>query len=205
LIRGVLPLYERRGMKWGTEATIADLLKLHNGRPLIEHMAKAGCRLIYVGIESISRELRQRKSTREQAENLIRLAHRLGIMVIGSFILDFNGDETEGEIWEMVDWATRHVDFAQFSLTALLPGCQLRRQALMRDEVLPADPALYDGAHATTAHGILSPEKRNRLLRESYIRFSRMPDILRRTWHAPRSMAWLVFIASLRYRKGIPA
>lgn len=205
LVNGVLPLYQRTGMKWGTEATIADLLKHHNGRPLIEHMAEAGCVFVYVGIESVTRELLQLKSSKKQAEQLIALAHRLGIVVIGSFVLDSYGDETEAEIWEMVNWARRNLDFAQFSLSALLVGCELRREALARGDTIPTDPKLFDGAHATTIHKVLSPERRNELLRESYIRFSRMPDILRRTWRAPRAMAWLVFLGSLRYRKGIPA
>jgi len=206
LLDGVLPLYKKSGMKWGTEATVADLMKEHAGhQPLIADMANAGCKIIYVGIESISRQLRLKKSSREQAEELIKCAHSVGIIVIGSFILDFNGDETAEEIAEMVDWASYHVDFAQFSLTALLPGCDLRRQAIENGNTIPSDPKLFDGAHATAMHRNFTFSERNELLRQAYVEFSRFKHIWRRTWQAPRSFAWLVFIASLRYKKGIPS
>lgn len=195
----VLPIYEKSGKRWGTELTVADVLE----EDLVSILRSSGCRLLYIGVESIKREL-SRKSSRKMAEEVILQCRKEGIVVIGSLMLDVMGDETEDEIREMIDWAIRWLDFAQFSLTALLPGCALRKKALRSGKViLPENWEKYGGAHATTQHR-LNLDERARLLEEAYTRFSRfdhvMARVLRVNWWAKAP----VLYGGLRYRAGIP-
>lgn len=196
----VLPIYKKSGKRWGTELTVDDLLK----DDLVSILRSSGCRLLYIGIESIRRAINQ-KSSRETAEEVIRQCRKEGIIVIGSLMLDVMGDETEDEIREMIDWATRWLDFAQFSLTALLHGCALRKKALRNGTIiLPENWEKYDGAHATIEHQHLTPDKRARLLEESYTKFSRFDHVVARALRANWKIKIPVLYGGLRYRAGIP-
>lgn len=198
----ILPIYKRSGSHWGTEATVADLLREKNGECLINLMAAAGCRVIYIGVESVTRQLHA-KSSKATTEEVIRRCRKAGMVVIGSLILDAHGDETDAEIREMVRWARRWLDFPQFSLVALLLGTRLREIALKNGTIISWDWEDYDGANPTCAH-VLTPRQRRYLHREAYLECSRLSCVLERTLHtAPRYML-PVFLGGLRYRKGIP-
>lgn len=198
LLEVILPVYGASGKHWGAEAAVADL----SGNT-VEQMAKAGCRILYIGVESVTRVL-SAKSNRAMAEDVIRQCRKHHIVVIGSFILDPAGDETEEEIREMIAWATRWLDFAQFSLTAALPGCAMRETAIQEGTLLPdIGWESFDGAHATIAHA-LSPERREELHRQAHVDFSRLDHVLYRTLRAPWRSKPIVFLGGLRYRRGIP-
>lgn len=198
----VLDVYASSGMNWGTEATVADLLGHDGEGRLIRRMKRAGCVMLYVGVESITRQISGNKVNREQAEAVIRRCQREGIIVIGSLIFDAIGDETEEEINDTVRWATRWLDFAQFSLTALLPGCALRKKALREGTIIETDWSLFDGAHPTMKH-VLSKEERSNLLDRAYRYFSTLPRIVRRALRAPWWLKIPVLYSGIRYRSGI--
>jgi len=202
--RNILGVYKRSGMRWGTEATVKDLLGKNGQGDLIADMRRAGCVLLYVGIESITRSVHG-KVSRERAEQVVQRCRREGIVIIGSLMLDVMGDETADEIQQAVSWATRWLDFAQFSLTALLPGCALRRRALRDGAIIEDDWRKFDGAHPTMKH-VLSPELRGQLLTQAYRDFSTIPRVLGRALRAPRGILTKVAVlyGGLRYRRGIP-
>lgn len=199
----VLPVYGKSGKKWGTELAVADLLKEENGVGLVHAIRKAGGWLVYIGVESLKREFG--KSNRKMAEEVIRQCRKAGIVVIGSLMLDVMGDETEDDIREMIDWATRWLDFAQFSLTALLPGCALRKKALQSERViLPENWEKYGGEHATTKHRHLTPNEREVWLERAYVDFSRPVHAVARALRAKWRIKIPVLLGGLRYRVGIP-
>ncbi len=201
-IENILPIYTRSKKQWGTEIAVADLLGTESGIDMTGPMAAAGCRLVYIGIESVTRRV-NKKSSREMAEEAIKACRKAGMLVIGSLILDTIGDETIEEIEETAEWAAQWLDFAQFSLVALLPGCTLKRQALIKNTMIEEDLEKFDGANPTQKHQ-LEPGLRRHLLEKSYRDFSRMKWILARTWRAPKRYKHLVFLSGLRYRRGIP-
>lgn len=198
----ILPIYRRSGMRWGTEAAVADLLGQDGCGQLIDEMKDAGCFILYIGIESITRRIG--KASRERAEEVIRRCRKAGIVVIGSLILDNFGNETVPEIRETFEWAKRWLDFAQFSLTAALPGCALRRKAEAEGRIIEQDWRKFDGAHPTLSHE-LSPERREELLIEAYQEFAAFPWVALRALRARGLTTKLGILASgLRYRQGIP-
>jgi radical SAM superfamily enzyme YgiQ (UPF0313 family) len=78
-------------------------------RDRLERVAKAGCWILELGIESgsdeILRRINKKTSTREIAEG-VRLAREIGLKVKGNFILGFPG-ETKETLQETIDFATR--------------------------------------------------------------------------------------------------
>jgi len=199
----ILVVYKRSKMRWGTEITVSDLLGEDGQGKLISEMKQAGCMLIYLGIESIFRPIHG-KVDRERTETVIRRCRKEGIITIGSLIFDITGKEMQEEIEETIHWATKWLDFAQFSLLALLPGCDLRIKALRDGNIIENDWRKFDGAHPTIKHP-LSPEQRSQLLTRAYQEFSTFPNILRRALRAQEITAGVaVFCGGLRYRKGIP-
>jgi len=200
----VLPIYRASGMQWGAEAAVCDILRSGSEGSLIPLMAQSGCRLLYIGIESITEHVHRNKSSRDMAEQLIRECRRHGIIVIGSFMLDATGRETSADILETCMWAQSQVDFAQFNLSAALPGCTLRRRAQRQGKIISDNWEDYDGAHPTIAHPLLGPELRSRLLERCYTDFGRIDHVVRRTLRAPWPWKAVVFAAGRRYQRGIP-
>lgn len=196
---GVLPVYQRSGLRWGTEIAVDDLLR---DPTLPFRMAKAGCRVIYLGIESVTHNV-HKKCSREKAEEAIRLCRRAGLIVVGALILDATGKETAETIWETFVWAAKWLDYVQYTYVALLPGCDLRRVALRRGTIIEDDLEKYDGPNPTRDHPI-SKDDRKRLLREGYLYFSSSQNIIRRMCRVPIKYAPIVGYTSLRFRRGIP-
>jgi radical SAM superfamily enzyme YgiQ (UPF0313 family) len=203
----VLPENRKAGKLWGTELTIADSLGIKTGQSLIEPMRRAGCRMLYFGIENVIRDLRNGKSSKQMAESAIKECRRVGIVAVGAMILDAFGDETEEEIEEMIAWATEWLDFAQFSLVAALPGCVLRRKALRENRIIDQDNEnweLYDGANPTIVH-TLSPEKRRELWHKAYVEFSQTKHVFMRAMRAKGFFCKTgLLLGGLRYRQEIP-
>ena len=202
----ILPQYAKSGKKWGTEIAVTDVLGLRSGRNLVEPMANSGCRLLYFGIESVTRDLNTNKSSRKLAEQAILECRRAGILTIGALILDVFGDETIAEIEEMVAWASKWLDFAQFSLVAALPGCALRRKAIREGKIINQEHEnweLYDGANPTIEH-TLSPQVRRKMWRKAYFDFSRFDRVLTRAMHAKGIYKLGLLAAGMRYRQDIP-
>ncbi len=92
---------------------------------LFREMADAGCRAIYLGIEScVNRILRYYRKglTYEMAKEAARKARTAGLDVIGSFILGAP-IETVEEMWETVHKAgALDLDFAKFNVLRIVRG-----------------------------------------------------------------------------------
>ncbi len=207
VIETVLPLYTRTNKHWGTEISVADALGLEVGEPLIGQMARAGCRLLYFGLESVTRRVSADKSSRAIAEIAIKECRRVGIITIGALIIDAFGDETIEETEEMIAWATEWLDFAQFSLVAALPGCTMRKKALRENRIIDQgfeNWENYDGAHPTLIHN-LSPEVRRQLWRKAYVDFTRLDHVFARSMRAKNILYKLgLLYGGFRYHQGIP-
>jgi len=203
----VLPLYKASRKLWGTEIAVTDALGLKNGSSLIEPMAKAGCRLLYFGLESVTRNLGTNKSSRATAQEAIKECRRVGIVTVGALIIDAFGDETVNEIEEMILWAQEWLDFAQFSLVAALPGCALRRKALRENRIINQGHEnweYYDGAHPTIMHH-LSPELRRLMWHKAYTEFSQFGYVLKRGMRAQSLFCKIgVLLGGIRYAQEIP-
>lgn len=196
-----LPLLKDVGRPWFTEITLKDLLG-GNGRPeLFEPMRESGCAGVYVGIENLDQPVSAKSLSRTETENAIKKIHSAGLLVLGSFVLDVVGRETEDSIKETVKWIIgQKLDFAQLSLLALLPGSAMRRNAQRAGKVIDDNPDHLDGAWPTIAHPI-PPEQRIELLQWAYEEIYSFPNIAKRLWRVSGRWHALVALGNLQIHR----
>jgi radical SAM superfamily enzyme YgiQ (UPF0313 family) len=117
-------LCEPLDLTWTCEARVTSVLPLPKARA-------AGCRLVYLGIESgndsILRTLRKGFTT-DRVRRAVEMCQAASIKVAGYFMLGCPG-ETEQTIRQTVDFADElGLDHAQFSICTPLPGSELYAQ-----------------------------------------------------------------------------
>ena len=98
---------------------------------LLASMRKAGCRLIYFGIESGNQHILDKLNkhqTLEAVSQAVELTHRSGIQSAGYFMLGCP-DETKDSMKQTVAFSLElKLDHAQFSVCCPLPGSELYKQ-----------------------------------------------------------------------------
>lgn len=108
-------------MRFGAQASIG----LARHPELVRLAARAGCRQLFTGFESVSREALiecNKKNRPSEFAELISVIHAAGIYVEGGFIFGFDHDKPDvfAETAQFVD--TIGVDVAHFSILTPLPG-----------------------------------------------------------------------------------
>jgi radical SAM superfamily enzyme YgiQ (UPF0313 family) len=134
-------------LTWGAQASIG----LASCPRLVQLAARAGCRVLFTGFESVSRqsliECNKKNRPSHYAEAVERL-HGQGIMVEGGFIFGFDHDDP-GVFDETAQFADAiEVDSAHFAILTPYPGtCTFARMAA-EERILHYDWSLYDLYHA---------------------------------------------------------
>lgn len=110
----------------------------HVSLPLLRLMKKAGCSIIYMGIESSSDRvlsLLNKGVTRHKIEESVRMVHEAGINVYGSFIFGVP-TQTIPEMRETLSFArSLPIHSASFFLFTPYPGTRLRDIAFLHGKV----------------------------------------------------------------------
>jgi anaerobic magnesium-protoporphyrin IX monomethyl ester cyclase len=93
---------------------------------MLREMVKAGCRVLYLGIENANQRILDyynKRITPEQSETAVRTAKKAEVDVVaGSFIIGAP-DETREEIWNTIKFAQRvPIDLPQFNILGAHPG-----------------------------------------------------------------------------------
>jgi len=96
---------------------------------MIHEMVKAGCKMMYFGIESANQRILEyydKQITSEQAEAAVRNARKAGMdVIVGSFIVGAP-DETREEIENTLRFAQElQIDIPQFNILAAFPGTDI--------------------------------------------------------------------------------
>lgn len=119
-------LDENLNLRWGCNSRVDTV-----DEEMLKIMKKAGCWMIAYGIESGSPEILEKcekEATVKQAEETIRLTHKIGIKVYGYFIIGLLG-ETKKTIQETINLAKRlPITFAIFHTASPYPGTKFYRQ-----------------------------------------------------------------------------
>jgi anaerobic magnesium-protoporphyrin IX monomethyl ester cyclase len=107
-------------ISWGASSRVDTLSK-----KLVEKMKKAGCWIIFLGIESGSQKILDaigKRITLEQVKKAVKILKDAGIQVLGSFIIGFLQDTTE-TIKETIKFAkSLNLNYAEFSILTPYPG-----------------------------------------------------------------------------------
>jgi radical SAM superfamily enzyme YgiQ (UPF0313 family) len=163
---------------------------------LVEKMAKAGCRWVYIGFESIDDEALRayhKCQTRADIVNAIQVFHRFGINIHGMFM--FGGDhDTPETIDRTVEFATKHgVDTVQFMILTPFPGTRCYDTIVAENRLLHTNWDYYNAMFIVFRPAKMGP---TRLQIETYRAYRRFYS-LRRTVADMLSMTFNVLLDAL--------
>jgi radical SAM superfamily enzyme YgiQ (UPF0313 family) len=111
---------------------------------MLREMVKAGCRVLYLGIESANQRILNyynKKITPEQSKTAVRTAKKAGLdVVVGSFIMGAP-DETREEILNTIKFSQRiPIDLPQFNILGAHPGNEIWNEFVAKGFI---DPEKY--------------------------------------------------------------
>ncbi|MCX5867667.1 MAG: radical SAM protein [Proteobacteria bacterium] len=140
-------------------------------RELIAKMRRAGCNRVYIGFESINPATlagMEKKQTREDVEQAIRILHEHKISIHGMFI--FGSDEDTPEVFEETSSFCRENRLAsvQFMILTPLPGTALFKKLEQENRLLHKMWSYYDGMHAVFQPRTLPPSELQDGMLEAY-------------------------------------
>ncbi len=112
---------EKMDIEWICEGRVN-----HASHELMRHMVKAGCRIIYFGIESANKRILdyyQKQTTPQQSRTAVETARKAGMdIIVGSFIVGAPS-ETRQEIENTLRFALETpLDVPQYNILGIFPG-----------------------------------------------------------------------------------
>ena len=146
-------------------------------------MKKAGCWIIYLGIESGSQKILDaigKRITLEQVKKAVKILKDAGIQILGSFIIGFLQD-TKETIKETIKFAkSLSLDYAQFSILTPYPGTPIFDYAKKHGMLLTEDWSKYTGIEPVIKIEGVSEREIKALFQKAYITFYLRPRIIMR-------------------------
>jgi radical SAM superfamily enzyme YgiQ (UPF0313 family) len=189
-----------RGIKkeWICQAS----LNFADDEELLEQAARAGCRVVFIGVEAESvdalAEVNKRTNLRLGVgayEEAFRRIRRHGMAVLGAFIYGMDSDTPEALRRRTEYIANSAVDIIQITYLTALPGTRLFDRLLKEARLLytnfPADWERYHMVEATHRPLSMEPHEILDVLREgNHLLYSRRSILRRflRTWRATGSL-----------------
>jgi anaerobic magnesium-protoporphyrin IX monomethyl ester cyclase len=151
---------------------------------MLWEMARAGCRVMYFGIESANQRILDyyhKQSTPQQAENAVKTARKAGMdIIIGSFIVGAP-DETRDEIQNTINFAKNNpIDFAQFNILGAYPGMDIWSE-LVAKQIINEEEYWESGVVISkVCPGAVSFQEIKRMVTEATYDFLRRPSFILR-------------------------
>ncbi len=190
-----------------------------NSPELITQAAKAGCKALFVGFESISptqlAKVGKGFNLVEKYEELVKRLHDAGIAVVGSFMFGLDGDD-ESTFERTAEFAERaQIDVGQFSILTPLPGTRLMRDLEDAGRIIDRDWSHYNGSHVTFKPVGMTVERLEAGFHWIYERCYSWRSIIRRVGRRVSPLVWTVnaiynrrvarWLAGLRAENAEPA
>ena len=177
-VEGICYEIRKRGLDvfWACSSRVDTISK-----DLLKKMKRAGCFLIYYGIESGSQRILNfiRKGiTIDKVIRAIKWTKEVGIKTLGSFIIGFPG-ETEEDIKKTISLAKKlRLDYAQFAIATPYPGTELYDLAKREGMLETEDWSQYTAANPVLKNYGCSRETLIKLFKEAYTTFYLSPRML---------------------------
>lgn len=169
-----LHLSRIKDIYWGA-TTRADKGSLE----LLTLMRKAGCRLVFVGVESGNQVILDqihKQTSLQQIENYFDNIKKARMDSLASVSFGFPG-ETKRTIVETVHWIINRLDpsLALFTLATPYPGTEFYQQMLKEGKITEHDYSKYNLFYPITEFSGLSREEMKTLAKWAYKRFYMRP------------------------------
>lgn len=189
-------------MKLVWHAAVSTNIVHHPG--LISNMARAGCRSLFIGFESINpnsiRSVNKSQNKIPEYEQLIRMLHENGIMVNASLAFGFDHDTPE-TFKETLEWLVRNkVETMTAHILTPYPGTVLHKRLEEEGRIICRDLTRYNTAHVTFQPKLMTPEQLSEGYINMYRQFYSFRNILRRRPDNKRLRA-SYFMFNFGYRK----
>lgn len=127
---------------------------------LAPKMYEAGCRIVFIGFESINpetlKEMRKSQGIND-ITNAISSFKKAGIQVHGMFMLGNDPDSTNLFKSTSKFSKQKHLDFVQYSILTPLPGTEVFQNFEKSGRLLHKNWSLYDGLHVVFKPKHMSP------------------------------------------------
>ena len=141
---------------------------------LLGLMYKAGCRVLYIGFESVdpaALEAMKKSQTVEEIREAIRVIHAHRIFIHGMFVFGFDTD-TVRSMRATVRFAVKeNIDSAQFMILTPLPGSDFYKDADAAGRIFTTDWNRYDAHHVAFRPKNLSILRLQLMQIEAHTRF----------------------------------
>lgn len=186
---------------WGASSRVDTITK-----KIAEKMKKAGCWILFLGIESGCQRILDaigKRITIEQIKKAVKVVKDAGIKVLGSFIIGFPEDTLES-IRQTINFAkSLNLDWAEFSILTPYPGTPIFNFATENNLLLSDDWSKYTAIDPTMKIKDVTEKHLKSFLQKSYISFYLRPKIV---WRWIRNKQFL-FIkdgvkAAINYLEG---
>ncbi|MDR2508412.1 MAG: B12-binding domain-containing radical SAM protein [Candidatus Accumulibacter sp.] len=189
-----------RGLIWHAAAS-TNIIHLPG---LIEKMAKAGCRSLFVGFESINeksiRSVNKRQNRISEYAELVRRIHASGMMVNASLVFGFD-DDTPEIFDRTLDWLVENrVETMTAHILTPYPGTALYKRLESEGRIICRDLEKYNTAYAVFQPKNFTPEQLEAAYRKIYREFYSWRNIMRRR-PLDRQMFVSYFLFNFGYRK----
>jgi len=179
------------------QASVAGIARDPN---LVKLMARAGFKVVFLGIESIKKEnvqfLSKDKRVLEQTTHAIELLHRNNLIVVGGFILG-NPDDDAETLWDHFHFAQQnHIDVPLFMLLTPFLKTGIREKIIQEGLLTNSDDfSFYDLSHANIRTRELSSCELNLLRSKMYSAYNNLNSLKQNFVRAeyPRFFLTLLF------------
>ncbi len=163
---------------------------------LIAEAARAGCKALFVGLESISpaqlAKIGKSFNPVDKYRELVQQLHDVGIAVVGSFMFGLDGDE-EDVFERTAEFAEEaELDVGQFSILTPLPGTRLYEKLEREGRITERDWSKYDGEHCTFQPIGMTAEALESGFHWLYEHFYSWRSIMRRVGKRLTPLVWMV-------------
>ena len=171
----------------------------------VEKARQAGCRMVFIGMESVNPANIESAGKTQNSVDLYReMVHRwqsAGVVVHVGYIIGFPHDTLESVQRDVV-FLRDHVgvDLASFFMMTPLPGSVDHKEMVHRGDEMDSDLNNYDSFHETFRHPNMKPGEWKAATQLAYAEFytkEHCTNILRRL---PQEHYWLMFWNLIWYR-----
>ena len=163
-------------ISWGASSRVDTITK-----SLIEKMRRAGCWILFLGIESGCQRILNaigKKIAIEQVKKTVKAVKQAGIKVLGSFILGFPEDNAES-VEQTINFAKNlDLDYAEFSMLTPYPGTPIFDYATQNNLLLTRDWSKYTAVEPVMQVKDMNEKQLKSLLQKAYLGFYLRPKIV---------------------------
>ncbi len=117
---------------------------------LLELMHRAGCKVLYIGLESVNPQTLleyNKRQTVEEMEKAIKILHQYKIKIHGMFVLGGEQDDRDTVMQTVKSAIKWKIDTVQMVILTPLPGTPLYDKLLSENRITTFDWSQYDGHH----------------------------------------------------------